>query len=67
MTKALIITSYVEHLENINLNPKEYGAIICADAGLLAANRLGITATHLIGDYESEHNKASDGKRYDRY
>ena len=53
MTKALIITSYVEHLENIHLNPKEYNAIICADAGLLAANRLGITATHLIGDYDS--------------
>ncbi|MGN0732632.1 MAG: thiamine diphosphokinase [Emergencia sp.] len=53
MSKALVITSYVEHIENISLNPDDFDAVICADAGLLIAEKLGISPTHLIGDYDS--------------
>lgn len=53
MSKALIITPYVEYPDNIHLNIEEYDAVICADAGLLIAEKLEITPTHLIGDYDS--------------
>lgn len=53
MKKALIVTAHVEHLEGINLDFSQFDAIICADGGLLIAEKMGLTPTHLIGDYDS--------------
>lgn len=53
MKKALIITAHVEHFEYIDLDLDQFHAIICADGGLLIAERLGLHPTHLIGDYDS--------------
>lgn len=61
MKKALIIASYGEHLENLDISKLEWDHVICADAGLLIAQRLGITPDTVIGDFDSmdlpkEHN-----------
>ncbi len=53
MKKALIITAHVEHLEYIDLDFSQFGTVICADGGLLIAEKLGLSPTHLIGDYDS--------------
>ena len=53
MQKALIITAHVEHLEYLDLDLNQFDAIICADGGLLIAEKLGLSPTHLIGDYDS--------------
>lgn len=53
MTKALIITSYLEHIERVKINPDDYDAIFCADAGLLIAEKLGLPYDYLIGDYDT--------------
>lgn len=53
MQKVLIVTAHVEHLEYIHLDFDQYDAVICADGGLLIARELGLSPTHLIGDYDS--------------
>ena len=53
MKKALIVTAHVEHLENIDLDFEQFDTIICADGGLLVADKLNLTPTPLIGDYDS--------------
>lgn len=53
MQKALIITAHVEHLEYIDLDFNQFDSIICADGGFLIAEKLGLSPTHLIGDYDS--------------
>ena len=53
MKKALIITAHVEHIEHIDLDFDQFEAVICADGGLLIAEKLGLSPTHLIGDYDS--------------
>ena len=53
MQKALIITAHVEHLEYLDLDLDQFDAIICADGGLLIADKLDLSPTHLIGDYDS--------------
>ncbi|MBR4020915.1 MAG: thiamine diphosphokinase [Firmicutes bacterium] len=61
MRKALIITAHVEHLQYIDLDFAVFDAVICADGGLLIAEKLGLCPTHLIGDYDSmEMPDASD-------
>lgn len=53
MTKALIITSHVEHLNRLRLDFSEFDTIICADGGFGIAQQLGLTPDVLIGDYDS--------------
>lgn len=53
MKKALIIASYGEHLENLDISKLEWDHVICADAGLLLAQRLGIKPDTVIGDFDS--------------
>ena len=53
MNKCLIITSHVENLELVHIDPSDYDCIICADGGLLVADSLNIKADLLIGDYDS--------------
>lgn len=53
MTKALIITSHVEHLNKINLDYSEFDTVICADGGFQIAQQLGLAPNILIGDYDS--------------
>lgn len=53
MSKALIISSYGEHLNKVDLSKLEFDHVICADAGYLIANELGITPDTLIGDFDS--------------
>ncbi len=53
MRKALIVTSHVEHMEMIQLDFASFDGIICADGGLLVAQKLGLTPDYLIGDYDS--------------
>ncbi len=61
MKKALIISSYGEYLDRLDLSKLEWDHVICADAGLLTAQRLGIKPDTVIGDFDSmdlpeEHN-----------
>lgn len=60
MLKALIITSHVEHLEKLQLDFTGFDTIICADGGLLIAEKLHITPSLLIGDYDSMTQPKSD-------
>ena len=53
MKKTLIVTAHVEHLEHIRLDFDQFNTIICADGGLLIAEKLMLSPTHLIGDYDS--------------
>jgi len=53
MKKALIVTAHVEYLESIDLEFNQFEAVICADGGLLIAEKLSLQPTHLIGDYDS--------------
>ena len=50
--KTLIVTSYIEKQNQINLSD-DYEMIICADAGFERAKVLGITPKYIIGDYDS--------------
>ena len=61
MKKALIITAHVEHLEYVDLEFCQFDARICADGGLLIARKLGLSSTHLIGDYDSMEMPNTDG------
>ena len=53
MSRTLIITAHVEHLNHVQLNFNEFDQIICADGGFLIAEKLGLSPTILIGDYDS--------------
>lgn len=53
MSKTLIITAHVEHLHAVQLDYRHFDQIICADGGLNIAYQLGLSPTHLIGDYDS--------------
>ncbi len=53
MLKALIITSHIDHLEQISMDYTSFDTIICADGGFLIAQRLGLAPDLLIGDYDS--------------
>lgn len=53
MGKTLIITSHIEHLELLTLNPDSFRHIICADGGHVIAKKLGLSADYFIGDYDS--------------
>ncbi len=53
MTKTLIVTSFIDHIENVSLSFDTFDTIICADGGLLAARKLGLKPDFLIGDYDS--------------
>lgn len=56
MKKAMILTSYLDGAEQLTpavLDAASYAAIICADGGLRWAQRLDLTPTILIGDYDS--------------
>lgn len=53
MSKALIITTYVHRLDQIKIDYNIFDAVICADAGLVIAEKLGIKPDYLIGDYDS--------------
>ncbi|WP_303857388.1 thiamine diphosphokinase [Aminicella lysinilytica] len=53
MNKCLIITSHVDAIEKLAINSADYDCVICADGGLLVANKLKITPDLLIGDYDS--------------
>lgn len=53
MAKTLIITSHVEKLEQITIDFTSFDTVICADGGLLIAERLGLVPDFLIGDYDS--------------
>ena len=53
MARTLIITAHVEHLEQLHLDYTQFDQIICADGGLLIAEKLGLSPTYLIGDYDS--------------
>ena len=50
---CLIITAFVDAIDRLRIDPAEYGCIICADGGLVAAEKLGLTPDILIGDYDS--------------
>ncbi|MCQ2550586.1 MAG: thiamine diphosphokinase [Clostridia bacterium] len=53
MSKALIISSYGEHLNKIDFESLQYDHVICADAGYLVAKDLGLKPDTLIGDFDS--------------
>lgn len=53
MRKTLIVTSHVEHMDSLPFDPSSFDRIICADGGLLCAEKLGLTPDLLIGDYDS--------------
>ena len=53
MNKCLIITSLVEGVKRLSVSKADYDCVICADGGLLVANKLKITPDLLIGDYDS--------------
>ncbi len=53
MEKTLIITSHLEHADDLNLDFSRFQTVICADGGLLIAQKLGLSPDFLIGDYDS--------------
>ncbi|WP_419026085.1 thiamine diphosphokinase [Emergencia sp.] len=53
MLKALIITSHIDHLEQVSIDFTSFDTIICADGGFLLAQKLGLLPDLLIGDYDS--------------
>lgn len=61
MKKVLIITAHVEHLNDITLDVSQFDTVICADGGLLIAEKLGLSPTYLIGDYDSMDMPDADG------
>ncbi len=53
MKKTLILTSHIEHFDRLLLDLSSFETIICADGGLLFAQKLGLSPDYLIGDYDS--------------
>ena len=53
MDNILVVTAHVSGLEHIDMDFHAFDAVICADGGLLIAEKLGIDADFLIGDYDS--------------
>ena len=60
MEKTLIITSHLEHTDSLTLDFSEFNKIICADGGLLIAQKLGLSPDFLIGDYDSMNVPSGD-------
>ncbi len=53
MSKALIITAYLKSSCKQLLSKVNYDTVICADGGFAIAEKLGLKADILIGDYDS--------------
>lgn len=53
MDKCLIITSHIDAVNNLKIEATDYDSIICADGGLIMAEKLNLTADILIGDFDS--------------
>lgn len=53
MSKALVITAYLNGSCNQLLSKLNYDTVICADGGLEVAERLNLQPDILIGDYDS--------------
>ena len=53
MNSALILTAHVDNPEQISIDFSRFDTVICADGGLLVADRLGLTPDILIGDFDS--------------
>ena len=60
MEKTLIITSHLEHTDSLTLDFSEFNKIICADGGLLIAQKLGLSPDFLIGDDDSMNVPSGD-------
>ena len=60
MRKVLIFTAHIEHPERISVNPEEYDWILCADAGYIHAQSIGIRPDMIIGDFDSAGRAPSD-------
>ncbi|NBH62370.1 thiamine diphosphokinase [Anaerotruncus sp. 80] len=60
MEKTLIITSHLEHADSLTVDFSEFNKIICADGGLLIAQKLGLSPDFLIGDYDSMNVPSGD-------
>lgn len=61
MSKALIITAHVDQVDCIQLDFTQFQQVICADGGLRIAREIGLSPTHLIGDYDSIDLPDNDG------
>lgn len=53
MKNCLIITSYIENINNISLNFDDFDTIICADKGYNHGISLGLKPQYVIGDFDS--------------
>ena len=53
MAKALVITSYAEHIDKLRTDFSSFDKVICADGGYLIAGKLGLKPDFFIGDYDS--------------
>ena len=53
MSKAIIVTGYLDSPHLLNTDLPEKAFVICADKGLLIARELGLRPDLLIGDYDS--------------
>lgn len=53
MKRCLILTAHLERPEDLKIDPTEFEAVIAADGGLVQADKLGITPTQIIGDFDS--------------
>ena len=53
MSKAIIVTGYLDSPHLLNTDLPEKAFVICADKGLLIARELGLRPNLLIGDYDS--------------
>lgn len=53
MSKAIIVTGYLDSPHLLNTDLPEKAFVICADKGLLIARELGLKPNLLIGDYDS--------------
>lgn len=53
MKKALIITGGYINFSRIDITPSEYELIIAADSGYISAEKLHITPSIILGDFDS--------------
>ena len=53
MSRCLILTSRIDGIEHLTIDPSDFSCILAADGGLDRARELGLSPTHLIGDYDS--------------
>lgn len=60
MKKALIVTSYIEHAEDLRLQKSDYDLIICVDGGISFCKTLNINPNIVIGDWDSLKNPLPD-------